>query len=150
DHSAVAVAESLEETHQILENLMCRDGGVLDWAETHNCIFGLDKFQLTDFTRAKEVAEDGQKKLLQGPPLEIGEYSIKPQRVAKLLGVWIDAELQYREQVAEMIKKGQAWINAFRRLSRVSGGAASKTIKLWYNAIAIPRMLYGAEVALVP
>lgn len=142
DQTMIAIGSNFRETHETLENIMTRDGGALDWAETHNCTFGIDKFQLVDFTRRKAVE--------QGPPIDLGEHEVNPKRTAKLLGIWVDAELKWREQAANAIKKGQEWINGFRRLSKVSAGAATPAIRQLYTAIAIPKMLYGAEVFLIP
>lgn len=46
----IAWAKSFLETHKRLEQLMNNPGGVLEWATNHNCSFGLDKFQLADYT----------------------------------------------------------------------------------------------------
>jgi hypothetical protein len=35
-------------------------GGVFNWAEDHNCKFGLDKFQLVDFSLRREREYEGQ------------------------------------------------------------------------------------------
>jgi hypothetical protein len=40
---------------------------VFDWAEEHNAKFGLDKFQLVDFTRKRRVA--GYR--LNGTPIRV-------------------------------------------------------------------------------
>ncbi|KAJ3759428.1 hypothetical protein EV360DRAFT_3000, partial [Lentinula raphanica] len=39
---------SIEEIHADLERMMSRDGGVLEWARSHNCQFGVPKFKLVD------------------------------------------------------------------------------------------------------
>ena len=52
DDAAIIVTDKdFTETHQKLTSIMERDGGIFEWAHTHNCEFGVDKFQLLDFTR---------------------------------------------------------------------------------------------------
>ncbi len=45
----VATAESFTEAHEILANMMSRDGGVLDWSKTHNSPLEYMKLALIDF-----------------------------------------------------------------------------------------------------
>jgi Reverse transcriptase (RNA-dependent DNA polymerase) len=51
----LTVGDSLEKAHEKLKDVMERDAGVFQWANKHNCEFGLDKFQLVDFTRRREA-----------------------------------------------------------------------------------------------
>lgn len=62
----------------------------------------------------------------------------------------LDSELRFREQGMQMIKTGQTWVMQFQRISRGMDGVTGKTIGDLYRAIAIPRMLYGADVTLIP
>jgi ribonuclease HI len=155
DFTAVAVGETFEETHEKLEGVMCKDGGVFDWETTHNCSFGIEKFHLVDFTRKKVEITDANgntigEKLDCGEPIELGEHTIKPEPAAKLLGIYVDAGLKWDVQIAEVVRKGQEWVDMFRRLSKVKGGASGRAVRQLYTSIAIPRMFYGAEVFLVP
>jgi hypothetical protein len=54
DAYLLAIGNSMEETHGTLKSIMERPEGVFEWAEAHNCEFGVDKFQLIDFTRRRE------------------------------------------------------------------------------------------------
>lgn len=53
DVAALKWAKTVDEAHNQLQDLMIRHNGILEWAQSHNCSFGLDKFQLTDFTRRR-------------------------------------------------------------------------------------------------
>jgi hypothetical protein len=44
DAYLLVIGRSFEETHAKLEDTMVRPGGVFEWAKTHNCEFGVDKF----------------------------------------------------------------------------------------------------------
>ncbi|KAJ3963388.1 hypothetical protein EV361DRAFT_813444, partial [Lentinula raphanica] len=38
----------IEEVHTGIEQMMDRRGGILEWARSHNCQFGIPKFKLVD------------------------------------------------------------------------------------------------------
>lgn len=57
--AAMKVGADLEETHKGLEELMTREGGVLKWAKKQNCLFGVNKFKLVDFTHRREKRKGG-------------------------------------------------------------------------------------------
>jgi ribonuclease HI len=70
--------------------------------------------------------------------------------VVKLLGIHIDQELRWKEQAAAALGKGQDWLVQFGRLARVSKGVSMKYVRRLYISIALPRMLYGADIFLAP
>ncbi|KAJ6470023.1 hypothetical protein C8R45DRAFT_797681, partial [Mycena sanguinolenta] len=84
------------------------------------------------------------------PDLVIGGSIVKPSKAVKLVGIWLDEALTWKEQAAVAVAKGQEWIINFRRLSQVAGGVGATYIRQLYLAICVPRMLYGAEVWLAP
>ena len=135
------------ETHKKINDMLHRDGGVLQWAEEHNCSFGIEKFQLIDFTRGR-LATRGMTG--RGQSLTVREHVIKPQQSAKFLGIIVDEALNWKEQVAVAIAKGEKWISQFRRLARITKGVNATFVWRLYQSIALPRMLYGADIYLTP
>ena len=155
DHTIAARANNFEETHTLIESMLWRDGGIMDWAHEHNCKFGINKFQLVDFTRQTVITGRTAKGRpirtpVTGDPIEIDEQPITPQPSARLLGITIDAQLKWNQQLDQAVKKGRTWLKNFTRLSRANGGATPDTMRRYYEAIAIPSMLYGTEVFLTP
>jgi len=159
DNNVLVVGKDFAETHAKIVDIMTRDHGVLDWAFTHNCEFGFAKFQLTDFSPHSETFEivtDAGESLVQrrpcmGEPIEIEEdVFIHPKPTLKLVGVLLDSGLKWKEQAALAISRGQSWVSRFRRLSKISRGAAAPAIRRLYEAIAVPRMMYAAEIFLTP
>lgn len=53
DTAYVAIARTFEETHEILRDMLERDGGAFQWSKDHNSRFETSKFALMDFTRSK-------------------------------------------------------------------------------------------------
>ena len=48
--AALVTGANFHITHEKLRNIMNREGGILEWAVTHNCSFGVEKFQLVDLS----------------------------------------------------------------------------------------------------
>jgi hypothetical protein len=79
---------------------MEREQGVFQWVEDHNCKFGLDKFQLVDFTRRREANPGnmgGKTRPISRPDLMLRDQRIESRDTATFLGVIIDRELQWKQ-----------------------------------------------------
>ena len=111
DAYLLAIGNSMEETHGTLKSIMERPEGVFEWAEAHNCEFGVDKFQLIDFTRRREPdpTHIGKTQSLSRPDITLRGRPIPSREHTIFLGVAIDKELRWKAQGARAIAKGQAW-----------------------------------------
>ncbi|KJA12715.1 hypothetical protein HYPSUDRAFT_107258, partial [Hypholoma sublateritium FD-334 SS-4] len=69
---------------------------------------------------------------------------------AKFLGVIVDNQLRWKEQGAAALRKGQAWVGQICRLSQTTKGVSRAHMRRLYLSIAVPRMLYAADVFLTP
>ena len=70
--------------------------------------------------------------------------------MVKFLGIQIDRELRWKEQVAAAIGKGREWLRQRKRLAKMFGGISSQQLRRLYLAVVVPRMLYGADMFLGP
>ncbi len=147
DTTLLAIGDSYEETHKMLEDMLHRPGGVLHWADTHNCTFGIDKFQLVDFLRGKSTTKGWKG---EGEAIHIQGHEVCPRNSAKFLGVTVDRWLNWKEHTAAAIAKGEKWLNQFGRLARTNKGINAMFVRWLYLTIAIPRLLYGADIYLSP
>lgn len=145
DTTILAVGTDYIETHGKISSMLHREGGILQWAEEHNCSFGIDKFQLIDFTRGK-TATKGRNGL--GCPVMIRDHEVTPQQSAKFLGIIVDQALSWKEQTAAAIAKGEKWICQFGWLAKVTKEINAVFVRRLYKSIALPRMLYGADIFL--
>ena len=152
DAAVLVTGEDFNITHDKLKNVMNREGGIMDWATAHNCLFGLDKFQLLDMTRKKVKDPLRPRKRIPLPRgnLMLNGQSIKSATTAKFLGLHIDRELRWKEQIAAAIGKGRGWLRQCSRLAKTSGGVSGHHMRRLYLAVVRPRMLYGADVFLGP
>jgi len=102
DTILIATAKTFEEMHQILMDMMTREGGAMDWAKAHNSNFEITKLALIDFAH--------QSKAVKRKSLQLQGVEIEPAGSTKHLGVMIDQSLTWKEQEAYAIKKGAAWM----------------------------------------
>ena len=80
------------------------------------------------------------------PPLKIGEATVEPSTSAKYLGIILNQHLNWKEQQANVMKKGTIWALQIRRLVRPGWGLTPNYARRLYTSVAIPRILYGVDV----
>ena len=141
DTAFLAIGNTFQETHQILNDMLERSGGGFEWSSQHNLCFAPSKFALIDFSmnRTKEC-----------PPMIIHGATITPSPSHKFLGVILDQELCWCEHTAYATAKGARYAMLLRRLSKSAQGVPTKLIHQLYQAVVIPRTLYPASVWLRP
>ncbi|KAI0310470.1 hypothetical protein OF83DRAFT_1036746, partial [Amylostereum chailletii] len=139
----LTTGDTPDEAAEKAQDLMTREGGTFEWADDHKCEFGIDKFGLVLFTRKKE-------RKATCPDINLRGELILATPAHKVLGVYLDQELRFKQQVAHALEKGQTWLDGFKRLSRPSQGISNKYGQQYYLAVAAPKMLYAADVFISP
>lgn len=86
---------------------------------------------------------------LPRPTLIIDGTHIRPSEAHKYLGIIFDQELRWGQQCEAAVAKGIKWTLQFRR-SRPSAGISQKLMRQLYNAVAIPKMTYTADIWFSP
>jgi hypothetical protein len=152
DAVVIVIGKDFLETHEKLRNIMNRIGGIFEWAKNHNCEFGIEKFQLLDITKRLIPHPLNPRKRIPMPrrALILGNQRIPSKETARFLGVMVDNKLNWKAQCAAAIAKGQDWLIQFGRLSWTSRGINARYIWQLYLSIAVPRMLYAADIFLTP
>ena len=148
---AVLTSKNFTETHTKLRNIMTCPARIFDWATLHNCEFGIDKFQLLDLTKKLAPHPFNLKKRIPIPQqtLILGNQRIPSKDTAKFLGVIVDNKLTWKAQGAAALAKGQDLLSKFKRIATMKGTHA-KYFRQLYISIAIPRILYAADIFLTP
>jgi hypothetical protein len=149
DVTIIVVGKTFEDTHRMLKSIMEQRGGVFEWAREHNCEFGLEKFQLLDFT--KKIAHTfiaHRQAPMPRPNLRLRNHVIKSQTSAKFLGVIVDNTLNWKEQAAVALGKGHDWVLQFGRLVWPTKGVSRVYMRRFYLMIVVPQMLYAADIFL--
>ena len=152
DAVIIVSGKNFNETHEKLRNIMNRTGGVFEWAKTHNCEFGIEKFQLLDATKKRIPNPINPRERIPIPrqALILGNQRIQSKDTARFLGVMVDNKLNWRAQSAAALAKGQDWLIQFGRLAHSSRGINARYIRQLYLSIAVPQMLYAADIFLTP
>ena len=124
DTAVVITGKSLTETHKKLHDVMDRTSSVLKWANTHNCKFGIKKFQLLDFTKKMTPHPFIRKKRIPTlqMALKLGNHRIPSKDTAKFLRVILDSKLNWKSHGAATLAKGQDWLFKLGCLSKTYKG----------------------------
>ena len=138
DTLLLATAEHFEEAHDKLASMMDREGGVTEWSKTHNSPLEYSKLALIDFAH-----RNSSKKRVQ---LQLPQRQVEPSASTKYLGVILDQNLDWKAQRAHAVKKGTKWAAQIRRIARPSWGITPKYARRLYISVALPRILYAADV----
>jgi len=121
---------------------MCRAQGVESWCKTHSSPLEYSKLALINFGhRHKDMGD---------PTLCLPQRTIQPSISAKYLGVIIDRNLNWKAQQAYAVEKGAKWTAQIRRLTRPTWGITPKCAKQLYISVALPRILYAADIWCTP
>jgi ribonuclease HI len=65
---------------------------------------------------------------------------------AKYLGIVVDQHLNWKAQHVHAIEKGSKWTAQIRRIARPTWGITPKYAHCLYISVALPRILYGANI----
>ena len=138
DALLIAIAKTFEEAHEILADMMTRRGGVIDWSKSHNSPLEYSKLALVNFAHPASTKER--------TPLTLPSGEINPAPSTKYLGVMLDQHLNWKAQHAYAIEKGTKWAAQIRRIARPTWGITPKYARRLYISVALPKIMYGADL----
>jgi len=132
--------------------MMERDGGVLEWSRMHQCEFAIEKFGVMGLTRRREKNPGGHPATqpVERKPVQIRQVTVPAVNEHKFLGVVIDQELRWNVHISYALAKGTTWITQYRWLAKATKGISAKYMRRFYISVAVPRMLYAADLFLIP
>ena len=96
---------------------------------------------MVDFSHNKNVDQ---------PHLTLQGTTIALQASHKFLGVFLDQGLRWGQQADYTLVKAAKWTLAFSRLAQPSSGVNLRLMRQMYNAVAIPKLAYAADVWYIP
>jgi hypothetical protein len=112
-----------------------------DWAKEHSAQFAPDKYQLIHFTRRKRHAREDLASTVQ-----VNNHRVDVQEKAiRVLGVWLDPGLTWKEHVSQAVRKGLAASEALSRIATATWGPSARSSRLLYTAVVRPTLLYGSQ-----
>ena len=134
----LVVAKNFTEMHNMLANMLTREGGIYEWSNTHNSPLELSKLALIDFAHRMKQTDR--------PPLTVAGSMFTPTDSVKYLGIMVDQHLTWKMQHNHMIEKGSKWALQIRGMTRPSWGITPRYMHHLYIGVALPRILYRADV----
>ena len=137
-----ATAKTFEEAHEILVEMMMRKGGMIEWSKSHNSSIEYSKLALIDF------AHPGVKK--HCPPLELPGIMIEPMQSTKYLGIVLDQNLKWSQQMASIHGEGSKWTAQIKRLTRPTWGLTPNRVQKLFISVALPCILYRINIWCMP
>jgi len=112
-----------------------------EWARENGAKFEPSKYQLIHFTRRRRHAREDLASSVQ-----IGTHQVVPQeKEIRVLGVWLDPALTWKEHIAQATRKGNAASEALSRLATSTWGPTARNTRLLYTAVVRPTLLYGSQ-----
>ena len=123
DCAFIAVANSLDEAHLVLKNMMECTGGSLEWSLSHNSPFKLSKLAIMDFTR---TSHDTASTPLQidkpGPNNTTTSHTITSVSSYKYLGVIFNPKLSWNSHITKVAAKAAWWSHQLWRIAKTARG----------------------------
>ena len=109
------------------------------WATTYGAKFEPTKYELIHFTR-------NPKHVGSAASVTLGQTQVNPSKAVRYLGVYLDRQLRWRQQVEAAVTKGKKSIGALRQLSRSTWGVSLGNMRKAYQAIVTPQLLYASSI----
>ena len=125
---------SIEETCNGLTETMQKANA---WAKRHASVFAPSKFQLTHYTRRRQLELDRQ--------VQVDQTAVRPSASSKYLGVTLDTALNWKHHIQNIITKTSKSIGALTSLAGSTWGASVTELRRIYQAVVIPQMMYGCS-----
>jgi len=151
DMLMLAWARTLAEANNKLRDMMECLNGRLEWSCNQFCEFALDKFGVMGLTRKREPNPGGRPctRPVQRFPIPVEGEDIPVINTHKFLGVVLDQELRWKDQVNYAHKKGTKWIVQYCRLAKLMKGVSAKFMRHFYISIVVLKMLYSDDLFLI-
>src|SRR6266481_4376798 len=152
DANFYAEGDDFDDVYDSLWGMMEREHGGQEWSRAHNSRFEPSKMALVGFSRCrvKDPQRPGKTIPKPRPDFMLDNTVVTPVAVHKYLGVLFDQELRWREQAEHAVAKAAKWTLRFRRLARPHSGIKPKQMRQLYQAVAVPKFAYAADVWYTP
>src|ERR1700677_2147742 len=134
DTILIATGSDFTETHNILQSMMTREKGAIEWSNDNNSKFEFSKLALIDFTHCNSKKERTLLTLLN--------MTLTPTANTKYLGVFLNQHLDWSTHRNYAVEKGTKWTAQIRCAAAPSWGLTPKHARQLYISVAILRILY--------
>jgi hypothetical protein len=123
DSMFLAITNTLNEAHTILQDMMEHPNGGFGWSLSHNCPFELSKLVLMDFPcTPRDHASSNLSITRRNADNSSTTQNINTVTSYKYLGVMFDPKLCWTTHCAKVVASATWWSFQVACLARVSGG----------------------------
>jgi len=127
--------------------MMERRNGVFNWSRTFSSPLEMNKLALVNFSHSQaKLGEAGKLTLYQTTSEGVRRHEIVAKPQAKLLGVLLDSKLSWTAQQEKVRGTATKFTAAFRRYTKAASGIRPMEALRLYNAVAVPRICYAADI----
>jgi hypothetical protein len=147
DSMFLAIANTFDEAHTILQDMMeCPNGG-FNWSLLHNSPFELSKLALMDFPRTpRDHTSSNLSITCRNTDNSSTTQNVNTVNSYKYLSVMFDPKLCWTAHCAKVVASTTWWSFQVARLARVSGGMQPSRVQQLYNTVAVPTFMYPTDV----
>ena len=148
DICLLARGPTFEDANDILKDMIKRPNGFKDWSTSHQVEWEVDKTALLQASRRRQKDPNNPRKTIpiKRVPITVSNRTITPSSSHKFLGVIIDEQLRFKEQIADAAAKGTRYAAACRRFAKPSTGIRLSHMRQLYTSVIVPKMLYAVDV----
>ncbi len=109
------------------------------WAKRYGAKFAPDKYQLIHFTKRRKNVD-------LTPTVTISGHEAELVTSLRVLGVWLDPTLSWKDHIEKATAKGIAAFDSMARITASTWGPSVRRSRLLYSAVARPIMTYGSQI----
>jgi hypothetical protein len=137
DTNLIAWGDSARENCQRLK--LAHDKCIA-WAKRYGAKFAPDKYKLIHFTKKRRDPSGDLASSVRIDGNEIG-----PEPKLRILGVWMDPKMDWKEHIKKQVSRGTAAFESLARIATSTWGPSMRRARLIYSAAVRPAMMYGAQ-----
>ena len=151
DCAFVAIADTLDDSHRILKDMMEHPNGVLNWSLGHNSKFKISKLTIMDFSRPHK-AETSSPLIIEQQHANgtASTNTIANVQNYKYLSVIFDPKLSWRAHISKVIASATQWTQQLWRVAKTTGGLSPSRTHQLYNTVAVPAFTYASNIWYIP
>ena len=150
DCAFITIADTIDDAHTILKDMMERPNGGLEWPQNYNSPFKLSKLVVMDFSRTPwDVASSPLYIDKVNPDGTTTPHNIAAINEYKYLEVMFDPRLNWRAHVSRVVAKAATWTHQLWRLAKVTDRIPPGKAHQLYNMVAMPAFTYASDVGYI-
>ena len=136
DTNILTTSRSIPENCRNLERAHER---CLDWARRHGVQFAPEKYKLIHFSKSRRTQNLNH-------PIRIPGFDGQPCEGLRVLGLWVDKGLTYRDHVQRSAQTGLQKLHQTLRITQSTWGLAFRQVKQIYTAVIRPTLTHAAPI----